>query len=60
MSEYATVWGLIIMLMFYCVPMLKRMDELENRIAEMQKQLENIEKALYVMPDKGDADADSD
>ena len=53
MSEYATVWGLIILLMFYCVPMLKRMDELENRIAKMEKQLDHIEKALYVMPDDG-------
>ena len=56
MNEYATVWGLIIMLMFYCVPMLKRMDALENRIAKMEKQLEHIEKALYVMPDDGGAE----
>jgi len=55
MSE-ATFCAVIVMIAFYCVPMLKRVDELENRIAEMQKQLENIEKALYVMPDKGDAE----
>lgn len=53
MNEYATVWALIIMLMFYCVPMLKRMDELENRIAKIETQLDHIEKALYVMPDDG-------
>lgn len=39
MSEYAAVWGgVIIMLIFYCVPMLKRMDALENRIAKMETQ----------------------
>lgn len=54
MSDGATFCAVIIMIMFYCVPMLKRMDELENRIAEMQKQLDHIEKALYVMPDDGD------
>ena len=60
MNDGATVCGIILMLMFYCVPMLKRMDELENRIAKIEKQLDHIEKALYVMPDKGDADAVSD
>lgn len=54
MSDGATFCAVIIMIMFYCVPMLKRMDELENRIAKMKKQLDHIEKALYVMPDKGD------
>ena len=54
MSEGATFCAVIIMIMFYCVPMLKRMDELENRIAKIEKQLEHIESALYVMPDKGD------
>ena len=53
MSDGASFCAVIIMIMFYCVPMLKRMDELENRIAEMQKQLNHIEKALYVMPDDG-------
>ena len=53
MSDGASFCAVIIMIMFYCVPMLKRMDELENRIAEMQKQLDHIEKALYVMPDDG-------
>lgn len=53
MSDGPTFCAVIIMIMFYCVPMLKRMDELENRIAEMQKQLDHIEKALYVMPDDG-------
>ena len=56
MNDGATVCGIILMLMFYCVPMLKRMDELENRIAKIEKQLEHIESALYVMPDKGDED----
>ena len=63
MNEYATVWGLIIMLMVYCVPMLRRMDELEKRmyelekrIAKMEKHLDHIEKALYVMPDDGGAE----
>lgn len=56
MSEGATFCAVIVMLMCYCVPMSKRIVDLENRIAEMQKQLENIEKALYVMPDKGDAE----
>lgn len=56
MSEYGAVWGLIIMLMFYCVPMLKRMDELENRLAKIEKQLDHIEKALYVLPDDGGAE----
>ena len=56
MSEGATFCAVIIMIMLYCVPMLKRVDELENRIAEIQKQLENSEKALYVMPDKGDVE----
>ena len=53
MSEYGAVWGLISMLLFYCVPMLKRMDELENRLAKIEKQLYHIENALYVMPDDG-------
>lgn len=53
MSDGASLCGIILMLMFYCVPMLKRMDELENRIAKIEKQLDHIEKALYVMPDEG-------
>ena len=52
MSDGASLCGIILMLMFYCVPMLKRMDELENRIAKIEKQLDHIEKALYVMPDE--------
>lgn len=37
MSDGA-VCGIILMLLFYCVPMLKRMDALENRIAKMETQ----------------------
>lgn len=53
MSEAATFCAIIIILMFYWVPMLKRMDELETSIVRIEKQLANIEKALYVMPDDG-------
>ena len=53
MNDNAAVCGIILILMCYCVPMLKRMDELEKRIAKIETQLDHIEKALYVMPDDG-------
>ena len=53
MSDGATFCAVIIIFVFYCLPLLKQVDELENRIAEMQKQLDHIEKALYVIPDDG-------
>ncbi len=56
MNDYVAVWGIILMLMVYCVPMLRRMDELEKRIAKIEKQLDHIEKALYVMPYDGGAE----
>ena len=56
MSEVSALVALLansfIIVVLYCVPMLKRIDELEKRISEMQRQLENIEKALYVIPEK--------
>lgn len=54
MNEYATVCGLIIMLMFYCVPMLKRMDALEERMFDLEKEIRSIKKALYVVPEQED------
>lgn len=53
MIERTIICAVIIIMMFYCVPMMKRMDELENRIAKIKEQLDRIEKALYVMPDDG-------
>ena len=53
MSEYGVVWGLISMFLFYCVPMLKRMDALEERMFHLENEIRSIKKALYVMPDDG-------
>ena len=53
MSDRATFCAVIIIIWVYCFPMLKRMYELESRIAKIEKQLDHIEKALYVMPDDG-------
>lgn len=54
MSEYATVWGLIIMLMVYCVPMLKQMDALEERMFDLENEIRSIKKALYIVPEQED------
>ena len=56
MSEGATFCAVIMMIVFFCAPMLKMLGDVYNDMAKIQRQLENIEKALYVMPDKGDAE----
>lgn len=50
----AIVCMLVVLLMFYCVPMLKRMDELESELIKIRRQLEEIKKALYVIPEDED------
>ena len=57
MIERAIICAVFLIMMYYCIPMMKRMDELENRIDKIKEQLDHIEKALYVMPyDEGDAE----
>ena len=53
-NNSSIVCMLAILVMFYCVPMLKRMDELERDITKIKRQLEEIKKALYVIPEDGD------
>lgn len=42
---------LALLVMFYCVPMLKRMDELDMEIDKLHRKLDEIKKALYVLPE---------
>ena len=47
----SVVCMLAILVMFYCVPMLKRMDELNMEIDKLHRKLDEIKKALYVLPE---------
>ena len=54
MCDRAAFVAVIMIIWVYCLPMLKRIDELENRISKIENMLDHIEKALYIMPEEGD------
>jgi hypothetical protein len=54
MNDNAAVCGIILMLICYCVPMLKRMDELEERMFDLENEIRSIKKALYIVPEQED------
>lgn len=45
---------LVLIVMFFCVPMLKRMDELDMEIDKLHRKLDAIQNALYVIPESED------
>ena len=52
MKEWATFYAVIIIIMFFCMPMLKRIDELSGKVDKLQKTLDEIKKTLYVEVDE--------
>ena len=57
-DNVSIVCMLAMIVMFFCVPMLKRMDELDMEIDKLHRKLDEIKKALYVIPEDGDASND--
>ena len=50
-DNVSIVCMLAMIVMFFCVPMLKRMDEMDMEIDKLHRKLDEIKKVLYVLPE---------